>query len=131
MCFFNLMKGRKSKNMSSTKVLENNITMPGIRVKPIGFASRPITHTVRRLGKDDIIFSGSKAEVITPAIIKQLNGKPVKIRFTGVPRARIGEIVSEIKSNDSTVYIRAVRQNHTKRIAHYDVMIVKDGNNER
>lgn len=130
MCIFRKLKNKDKENrMASSKVLDKKCP-PEIQIKNIGFSSHPVTHRVKRMGKNDILLSAGKAEIITRERIKSLGNGTIKIRFSGVPRARIGEIINDVKSDSSSVYVRTIRSQASKKIAHYDVLIIKDSNDE-
>lgn len=130
MCIFRKLKNKDKENrMASSKVLDKKCPSE-IQIKNIGFSSHPVTHRVKRMGKNDILLSAGKAEIITRERIKSLGNGTVKIRFSGVPRARIGEIINDVKSDSSSVYVRTIRSKASKKIAHYDVLIIKDSNDE-
>lgn len=130
MCILRKFKNKDKENrMASSKVLDKKC-VPEIQIKNIGFSSHPVTHRVKRMGKNDILLSAGKAEIITRDRMKSLGNRTVKIRFSGVPRARIGEIINDVKSDSSSVYVRTIRSQTSKKIAHYDVLIVRDSNDE-
>lgn len=125
MCIFKINQKKEKETIMSSKPLKEKAASE-IQIKKIGFSSQPITHRVQRMGKNDIITSGGKTEIVTPKNIRELRNRTVKIRFSGVPRARIGEIITDAKGDSSSVFIRTTRSRSSKKISHYDVLIVKD-----
>ena len=121
---------RKEKKMASSKVLSDISVLPEIQTKSIGFSSRPVTHLIKRLGTNDILVSQGKTEILTPQKLKNLGSETIKIRFSGVPRARMGEIIAEMNRDGASVYVRPLRSRSSRRIVYYDVFIVRDDNNE-
>jgi len=128
MCFSK--KIRRNKKMPNAKTLIQNGVVPELKTKQIKFSSYPVTHLVRKVGANDIIVTNGKAELLTRARIKALADETVKIRFAGVPRARIGEIVKVVKEDNSSVYVKPVPIKGSRGIAHYDVLIMRGNKDE-
>ena len=114
----------------ATNMIDGAIIMSDLKTKNIRFSSYPVTHTIKRYGKDNLIISENKMGILTPQTINALKKQDIKIRFTGVPRARMGAIVESFKTNNSSVYVKPIVSKTTKKLLCYDVLRVRDEKND-
>jgi len=114
----------------TTNMLDGAKSMSDLKTKNIRFSSYPVTHTIKRYGKNDFIVSENKTEILTRQTVNHLRTQDIKIRFTGVPRARMGAIVESCKTKGSAVYVKPIINRTTKKLLCYEVLIVRNGNND-
>jgi hypothetical protein len=130
MCIFisKRLRGKSDTMLAKTKPQLTVTTDIGTSAKKIGFTQHKVQYEIRKHGKDNLVISDKGIEVLTHHNIDQFRGKTVKIRFKGVPRARMGSIIHSIKSDNATVYVRAGKNAQAKAAPYYDVLIVEDKN---
>ena len=115
--------------------------MPRIRVSEDRFEVSESNYEIKRIGKDVII--RNKCNGVTVPVSKQeildlrrnvLTGsRNAKIRTTGLSRAQLGRIVSDLRGNNHAgVHIRriATRGSENSRALNYEILLTRGDSGE-
>jgi hypothetical protein len=87
----------------------------GSTVKTVNF-NRPLDYEIKRVRGGAIIVSlkDKTKETLTAESIKALTGVPLKLRFNGLSRAQMGNVLAALKSDGTVTHVKPILQRKTQ-----------------